>query len=120
MAAKKIVQEFYKSDALIDPNLMQNYLHPEVILDWQSSKGFLQLNFSDIIVMTDKLSKAYIRSKAKVTHLLQDGARVAVHYSHYIKTIENPREDVLLAHFAVVWELKDNLLFRGYQLSQLP
>jgi hypothetical protein len=120
MSAKKIIQEFYKSDALIDSDLIQKYLHPEILLDWQNSKGFMQLNFSEIIVMTEKLSKSYIRSKAKITHIIQEGNKVAIHYSHYIKTIENPREEILLAHFSVIWELKDNLLFRGHQLSQLP
>jgi hypothetical protein len=45
---------------------------------------------------------------------------IAVRYSHYIKTIENPREEMLLAHFMVIWELKDDKLYRGYQISQLP
>ncbi len=120
MSAKKVVTEFYKSDALIDADLMQKYLHPEIILDWQSSKGFMQMNFSQIIVMTEKLSKSYTRSKAKITHIIQEGNKVALHYSHYIKTIENPREEILLAHFSVIWELKDNLLFRGFQISQMP
>ena len=120
MSAKKIVQEFYKSDALIDSQLIKKYLHPEILLDWQSSKGFLQMNYEAILKLADDLSKAYIRSKSQVTQVLQDGNRVAVHYSHYMKTIENPREEVLLAHFCVIWELKDNLLYRGYQLSQIP
>jgi hypothetical protein len=120
MSAKTIVQEFYKTDALIDANLIQKYLHPEILLDWQNSKGFMQLNFSQIIVMTNKLSQAYVRTKAKITNIIEEDNKVAVHYSHYIKTIENPREEVLLAHFSVIWELKDNLLYRGYQISQLP
>jgi hypothetical protein len=120
MSAKKIVTEFYKSDALIDKDLIKNFLHPDIILDWQSSKGFLQMNYDDILQLADDLGKAYVRSKSKVSQLIQEGNKVAVHYSHYIKTIENPREDVLLAHFSVIWELKDNLLYRGYQLSQTP
>jgi hypothetical protein len=36
-----------------------------------------------------------------------------------VKTIENPREEMLLAHFFVIWEIKDDKLFRGYQISQL-
>jgi hypothetical protein len=120
MSAKKIIEEFYKSDALIDSNLIKKYLHPEILLDWQSSQGFLQMNHDAILKLSDDLSKAYVRSKSQVTQILQDGNRVAVHYTHFIKTIENPREDVLLAHFSVIWELKNNLLYRGYQISQMP
>jgi hypothetical protein len=118
-SAKKIVQDFYKSDALIDSAIMDSYLHPEVVLDWNSSKGFIQLKRDQILAMTEELSKAYVRSKARISHILQDDHSIAVRYSHYIKTVENPREEMLLAHFMVIWELKDGKLFRGFQMSQL-
>jgi len=119
MSAKKIVQEFYKSDALINSEIMKNYLHPEVVLDWNSSKGFLQLKYKDILELTAQMERSYVRSKARVSHLLADGDQVCVRYSHFIKTVENPREEMLLAHFFVIWELKDDRLFRGFQMSQL-
>jgi len=56
--------------------------------------------------LTTELGKAYVRSKARITHILEDSNTVAVRYSHYVKTIENPREEMLLAHFMVIWELK--------------
>lgn len=119
MSSKKIVQDFYKSDALINSEIMNSYLHPDVILDWNSSKGFIQMKHKDIMELANELSKAYVRSKAKISHILKDGNNVAVRYSHYIKTIENPREEMLLAHFIVIWELKDDKLYRGFQMSQL-
>ena len=119
MSAKKIVQEFYKSDALINSEIMKNYLHPEVVLDWNSSKGFLQLKYKDILELTSQMERSYVRSKARVSHMLQDGNQVSVRYSHFIKTVENPREEMLLAHFFVIWELKDDKLFRGFQMSQM-
>ena len=117
--SKKLVQDFYKSDALINSEIMSSYLHPEVILDWNSSKGFIQMKYKDIVAMADELGKAYVRSKAKISHIVKEGDTIAVRYSHYIKTIENPREEMLLAHFMVIWELKDNKLYRGFQMSQL-
>jgi hypothetical protein len=42
-----------------------------------------------------------------------------VRYSHFVKTIENPREEMLLAHFISIWQIKDNKLYKGYQMSQL-
>lgn len=119
MSAKKIVQEFYKSDALLEVETVANLLHPEIILEWHSTTGFLKLNYTEIINYTTQLSKAYIRSKSRITHIIEDHNTVAVKYDHYVKTIENPREEMLLAHFMVIWELKDNKLYRGYQMSQL-
>lgn len=119
MSAKEIVQEFYKSDALLDNETVSKLLHADVVLEWHSSKGFLKLKHQEIIDLTNELSKAYVRSKARITHILEEGNTVSVRYSHYVKTIENPREEMLLAHFMVIWELKYNKLYRGYQMSQL-
>jgi hypothetical protein len=44
---------------------------------------------------------------------------VTVRFSHFAKTIENPREEMLLAHFIAIFEIKDNKIYRGYQISQI-
>ncbi len=119
MSAKEIVQEFYKSDALLENETVAKLLHNDVVLEWHSSKGFLKLKRQEIIELTSELSRAYVRSKIRITHILEEGNTVSVRYSHYVKTIENPREEMLLAHFMVIWELKNNKLYRGFQMSQL-
>lgn len=119
MNAKKFIQEFYKSDALIDAAVMDTYLHPEFMLDWHSSKGFIQMDRAKCIEITEKLQNAYVRSKARISHLVQEGDTIAVRYAHYVKTVENPREEMLMAHFFVIWEIKDDKLYRAYQMSQL-
>ena len=119
MTLKKIVENFYKSDALIDSGLMGSFLHPEVVLDWNSSKGFLQLKRDEILALSSELEKAYAGSHARISHILGEGNLVSVRYSQYVKTIENPREEMLLAHFIVIWEIRDGKLYRGYQMTQL-
>lgn len=119
MSPKKLVQDFYKSDALINSEIMNTYLHPDALLEWNSSVGLKQLQRKDILMLAKELGKAYVRSKARISHMLRDGNLITVRYSHYIKTIENPREEMLLAHFMVIWEVKDNLLYKGFQMSQL-
>ncbi|WP_264521430.1 nuclear transport factor 2 family protein [Flavobacterium sp. N1994] len=119
MSAKEIVQAFYKSDVLLETDSVSKLLHKDVILEWHSTKGFLKLKHQEILDLTTELGKAYVRSKARITHIIEEGNTVAVRYSHYVKTIENPREEMLLANFMVIWELKNNKLYRGYQMSQL-
>lgn len=119
MSVKEIVQKFYKSDALIDSAVMKDYLHPEVLVEWNSSKGFLELDYNALVQLSDELSKAYVRSKVRISHILAENDLVSLRYSHFVKTVENPREEMLLAHFNVIWQIKDNKLFRGYQMSQL-
>lgn len=119
MSARKIVQDFYKSDALIDAKVMSEFLHPDIILEWNSTKGFLKLGYDEIIALTEKMSQAYVRSKARISLMIVEKNMVSIRFSHYVKTMENPREEMLLAHFFVIWELKDGKLFRGYQMSQI-
>jgi hypothetical protein len=116
---KIIVQSFYKSDALIDVEVMKDYLHSEIILDWNSSKGFVQMDYDSILNMAHEMSKAYVRSKVRISHIVCENDMVSVRYSQYVKTIENPREEMFLANFITIWQLKDNKLYRGYQMSQI-
>ncbi len=119
MSAKEIVKKFYKSDALIDSEVMKDFLHPDVIVEWNSSTGFVEHNYNSILNLSKDLSKAYVRSKVRISHIISENDMVSVRYDHFVKTIENPREEMLLAHFFIMWQIKDNKLFRGYQISQL-
>jgi len=118
MKPKDIVLEFYKPDVLLDRDAVKALLHPEVTVDWNSSKGFIQMNYDDILALTEDLSKAYTRSKANISHIIEEGNTVSVRYSHFVKAIENPMEDMLIAHFFAIWEVKDGRLYRGFQMSQ--
>lgn len=119
MSVKEIVKSFYKSDALIDSAVLKEFMHPEILLDWNSSTGFKQMNFDSLLSLADELNKSYVRSKIRISHIIVENELVSVRYSHFVKTIENPREEMLLAHFFAIWEIRDKKLFRGYQMSQL-
>ncbi|MBX9888836.1 MAG: nuclear transport factor 2 family protein [Flavobacteriaceae bacterium] len=119
MTAKEFVQKFYKSDALIDSAIMKEFLHSEVTLDWNSSTGFIQHDYESLLNLSNELGKAYVRSKIRISHIIAEEHMISVRYSHFVKTVENPREEMLLAHFMTIWEIKDDKLYRGYQMSQL-
>jgi predicted SnoaL-like aldol condensation-catalyzing enzyme len=116
---KDIVLDFYKSDVLLDKRTVGEFLHPDVVVNWNSSKGLVIMNRQDILTLIEDLSKAYIRSKIKISHIIQEGNLVSLRYSHFVKTIENPREDLLLAKFFVIWEIKEGKLFKGFQMSHI-
>jgi hypothetical protein len=119
MTAKKIIQDFYKSDAFINVAEMETYLHEDFILEWHSSKGFSKLNKEEVLELAKELAASYDRSKIKIHSILQEKNQVAVRYTHFVNAVENPREEMLLANFFVIWELKEDKLFRGFQMSQL-
>lgn|SRR5690606_20194487 len=119
MSTKKFVLDFYKSDALTNRDVMDTFLHPDAVVEWNSSKGFLEMKREEILALSSELGRAYSNSRVSISHILHDRNLVSVRYSIHVKTIENPREEMLLAHFMVIWEIKDGKLFRGYQMSQL-
>lgn len=119
MSAKEIVLKFYKSEALINSEILKDFLHPDILIDWNSTRGFIQLNYDDLMDFSKKLGEAYVRSKVRISHIIVEKDMVSVRYSHFVKTIENPREEMLLAHFMAIWQIKDEKLFRSYQMSQL-
>lgn len=118
MSPKDLVLDLYKSDVLLDKNEVSKFLHPDIVIEWNSSKGFILMNFEDVINLCVEMNKSYVRSKIRITHCIEQGNLVSVRYSHYVKTIENPREEMLLAHFFAIWEIKDNKLYKGFQMSQ--
>lgn len=119
MSSKKIVLDFYKSDAFINCAEMETFLHPDFTLEWHSSTGFRKLNKQEVLELAKEMSNSYVRTKARIHSILKEKNQVAVRYSHYVKTIENPREEMLLANFFVIWEVQDDKLYRCFQMSQV-
>ena len=119
MSAKEIVQKFYQSEAMTDKEILKEYLHPEIVLEWNSSKEFIKMDYNSLLDFSAELGRAYSQSSIKISHIIGENDMVSVRYSHFANTIENPREEMLLAHFIAIWQIKDDKLFRGYQMSQL-
>lgn len=117
--SKKILQAFYKSEAFIQPDILADYLHPEIVVEWQSTKGLITMNFQDLIDLSTEISRAYVQSNIRLSHMISENNQIAVRYSHFVKTIENPLEEMLLAHFMIIWEFKDGKMHRGFQMSQI-
>lgn len=119
MKAKELVAEFYQSDALRDCDVMKRFLHDNIELHWHSSKGFLKMDKEDLIVLAGEMKRSYTSSRVEFTHLLEDNNSVTARYTYYVTPIESNEEEVVLAEFITIWEVKDGKLFRGYQMSQL-
>lgn len=116
---KELVKEFYLSNGPLNKSLMETFLHDDIIFNWHSSKGFLQLDKQDLLELATELSKSYCASRIEIDHILEDNHMVSVNYTHYVSPIENPNEELVLAHFMVICELKENKLYKVYQMSQL-
>ena len=118
MGAKEIAAEYYSQSGK-STERVQRFIHDDVVVQWHSSKGFLQLDKKDILALAEELDKSYSSARLDITHLLEEGNNVTVRYTHYVNAFENPTEEMILAHFVVIWEVKDGQLYKGWLMSQL-
>lgn len=117
-SAKDIVREFYRSDILKDESVLKRFFHQDVVLIWNSADGLAIMHFDDLDNFFTEIRRTYFDLRLEVSHLLADDNYVTIRYKYYIRTIENPDEELGIAHFIAIWEIKDDQLYRGYQVSQ--
>jgi hypothetical protein len=120
MSPKELVQSFYQSDALYNSKTLDTFLHPEVVLEWNSSKGFLKKDRQGLLQMANDLKIGYETFVVQIHQIVAEDNLVSVHYTHFGTTIENPNQINRLAFFFAIWQIQDGKLYRGYQMSQLP
>lgn len=117
-SAKEVVRGFYQSDILKDKSVLKRYFHKDLVLIWNSVDGLTIMNFDDIVEFFTEIRRSYFDLRIEVSHLLQDDNHITIRYKYYIRTIENPDEELGIAHFIAIWEVKDDKMYRGYQVSQ--
>jgi len=118
MTAKEVVRNFYKSDILNDTSVLERFMHQDVVLIWNSADGLSIMHYDDLIDFFAEVRRSYHDLRIEVSHLLEDDNHITIRYKYYIRTMENPDEELGIAHFIAIWEVKDDKLFRGYQVSQ--
>ena len=117
-SAKQIVSQFFSSDILNDDNVLTQYFHKDLVLIWNSSDGLTIMNYDDIINFFSEIKRTYNDLRIEISHLLEDDNHVTIRSKYYIRTIENPEEELGISHFIAIWEIKDDKMYRGYQVSQ--
>lgn len=116
--SKSIVRGFYTSDFFNEVENVKKYLHPEMELFWNARTGYSQMSREDIFIMASEASKSFESVRCDITHLLEEGDQVTIRFTYFVRMIEDPNEEVPVAHFMAIWEIKDGQMYRGYQMSQ--
>ncbi|MBQ0787301.1 MAG: nuclear transport factor 2 family protein [Oceanihabitans sp.] len=119
MTPKQVVQQFYSSDLANNTEAVDLCFHKDCTLSWHSSKGFNVLDFNALKLVFEEVRKMYDTLRFETSHLLEDGNMVTIRYTSYFTTVENPNEEMPLAHFTTIWEVKDDKIIKGFQMSQL-
>lgn len=118
-SGKEIVEDFYTSDFYQDIEVLKKFLHPQVELSWYGTTGLKKLNLDEISAISHELAHSFESLRAEVENVISEKGKTAIQFTYYVRTIENPEEEMPLAHFMAIWELKGDKLYRGVQISQL-
>jgi ketosteroid isomerase-like protein len=117
-SAKEIVKNFYRTDIIRDSTVLEKFFHPDIVLIWNSSDGLTIMNYDDLVAFFSEIRRTYHDLRVEVSHILEDDDHVTIRYKYYVKTIENPDEELGISHFIAIWEIMDGKFYRGYQVSQ--
>jgi hypothetical protein len=116
MDVKQFIIDYYH--ALLTPEGVKDFLHPQVLIEWHSPRGYLELDIKDIIKFSEVISKQYTTLRLNVTHIVAEGDnRVSVRYINMVTTPDDPENEKELSQSISIWELKNNKLYRGYVMS---
>lgn len=119
MSPKEIVKAFYDCDLAKDgQTAVSKYIHKDCQLHWNSSSGYKALSYDDLNLFFEEINASYHSLKSDISHLLQDENQVTIRFSMYARTIEDPENELPLANFISIWEVKDGKMYRGYEISQ--
>lgn len=115
----EIVKKFYESAGILSKTYCLDVFHEDIQLEWYSSKGHLILEHPDLLALSKDLKLSYFSLRAEVHDIMCEGEKVMIRYTYFVRTFENPDEEMILATFFTVWETKDGKLLKGVQMSQL-
>ncbi|GEQ86247.1 hypothetical protein ULMS_17550 [Patiriisocius marinistellae] len=117
-SAKEIVKEFYNYNLVSEPGKALSLIHDDIELIWNSADGLTIMHYPEIVESFKEIQRSYDDLRVEVSHVLEDENFVTIRYKYYIRTIENQDEELGIAHFIAIWQIKDGKLYRGHQISQ--
>lgn len=118
MTPKEIVKAFYESDLANDLNLVSRFYHKECKIIWNSSKGYTELDYNAVYKFFKGITESYNSLRFQTSHLLAEGNHVTSRHTLYACTIESPDDEIPLAHYISILEIKDQKIYRAFEISQ--
>ncbi|WP_299390965.1 nuclear transport factor 2 family protein [uncultured Gelidibacter sp.] len=119
MSPKEIVKSFYESNLANGIELVPEYFHPECELHWNGSTGYSVMDYDGVVKFFENIKASYQCIRTQMSHLLEDGNHVTIRYTLFASTIDDPDNELPLANFISIWEIKDDKLYKRYEISQI-
>ena len=116
MSYKDLVTDFLYSEYYKDKSVFKDFVHPKLELNWNSSDGFLKLDFDSFFEMVQNMGKTFVALTPEFSHIFAENNKVCVRFTYHVETLEH-EESLPLAHFMSIWEVEDEKIRKGFLMS---
>ncbi len=115
--AKKIVRNFLDSDVFVDSQLFADFLHKDLKVHWHASSGYREFSYDDYFRISQSTSTSYESMRTTISHMISDKNEVAARFTVYVRTVENPREEIPIGYFVSIFKILDGKIVEIHQSS---
>lgn len=116
MSQKDLVSDFLCSNFYKDKETFEQFVHNELELNWNSSDGFLKLDFDGFFSMALNMGKTFTALTPEFSHVFSENNKVCVRFTYHVETLEH-EESLPLAHFMSIWEIEDDKIRKAFLMS---
>ena len=116
-SAKKLVQKFLDSDVFVNVKEFDHYIHKNLKMHWHASSGYREFNYDDYYRLCQSTAASYESMRSEVSHMISDKKEVAARFTVYVRTNENPREEIPVGYFISIFKLEDDKIIEVHQSS---
>lgn len=110
ISAKKLVLNFLNSDVFLIPEKLSNHFSKDFTMSWHASSGHRIFNYDDYYRLCKYTSSSYTHVRTDVSTMIKEKEKVAAMYTVYVKTIENPNEEIPVGYFISIFEVSNGLI----------
>jgi hypothetical protein len=117
VSAKKIVQKFLDSDVFVNTVEFSTFLHKDLKVHWHASSGYREFDFQDYHRLSQSTASSYESMRNEVSHIFASKNEVAARFTVYVRTNENPREEIPVGYFISIFKVEDDKIIEVHQTS---
>ena len=116
-SAKKTVKKFLDSDVFVNVEKFDHYIHKGFQMHWHASSGYREFDYDEYYRLCQSTAASYESMRSEVTHMISDKKEVTARFTVYVRTIENPREEIPVGYFISIFKLEDDKIIEVHQSS---
>ena len=118
MTNREKIEFLYKEDGIRNREFLNNLIHDDFKLEWDSSTWNSLLDKNFILNLSEVINTNYDISYFEISHIIEEDNQIVVKYNHKVATIENPKEIMLIAKVVAIWSFLDDKIVDGYLISK--